>query len=68
MATDYYTGKRMTLTSGVVEHCDSCNDEITGDYIRVVDVNLDGVQVVPFDGIIIDFIYCLECGTDEEGG
>ena len=62
---DDYTGRRMTLDSGKVEHCDSCTDEITGDYIRVADVSPDGTQVVPVDGIIVDFIYCLECGTDE---
>jgi hypothetical protein len=62
---DDYTGKRMTLDNGTVEHCDSCTDEITGDYIRVADVYPDGTQVVT-SGDIIDFIYCLECGTDEK--
>ena len=45
---DDYLGKRMTLDRGKSEHCDSCTDEITGEYIRVA----------------VGFIYCLECGHE----
>jgi len=60
MARDMdYTGKRMgRVPAG--EFCDHCTTGIEGDFIRVVDaaVNQWGEQEV--------FIYCLDCGDDED--
>ena len=54
-----YTGKRMGR-GWAGEFCDCCTAGIEGDFIRVVDamVNQWGEQEV--------FIYCLNCGDDED--
>lgn len=58
MITDDYAGKRIAEQLGG-EFCDCCTTWIAGDYIRVVDptVNQLGEQEV--------YIYCLECGTEQ---